>query len=49
MKVNSDYQAGLEKLKGEQLQKTPGGARFGILFAHNSCKEQIHGIIKERG
>lgn len=41
MKVNSDYQTGLEKLKGEQLQRTRGGARFGVMVAQHA--EKLHG------
>lgn len=48
MKINSDYQSGLEKLKNEQLQRSQGGARFGTMVAQQGEKlrgEQITRLL----
>lgn len=41
MKVNSDYRAGLDKLRSDPLQSTQGGTRFGQMVMKQ--EQRLHG------
>lgn len=48
MKVNSDYQAGLDKPKNDQLQRQRSGVQFGTMVAQHGAKlhsEQITRLL----
>lgn len=40
MKVNSEFRAGMDKMKNDQLQKSQGGARFGQMVVKSG--EKLH-------